>query len=267
MTREERRKKVVELYLDNKSINEISKQLKISWDTAKKDLIAMEVPLEKRVNQYKKDNGIKDNLFKKIDDSNAAYWLGFLYADGSIRQNRNEISLELQEKDIKTIYDFHDYCKNKNTIRKHIIKKEEKEYISYVSSFSNASVKENLINLGCVPKKSLILKCPTKEQVPDEYIYDFIRGYIDGDGYIQYDYNKHRYRIVICGTKDFLSGIMQRCGWFENCNITKDRKSNIYTLTISNKEYVLEQLKKIYENSYYHLERKFNIYEKALMGV
>lgn len=267
MTKKERRKKVVELYLDNKSINEISKQLKIGWDTAKKDLIAMEIPIEKRVNQYKKDNGIKDNLFQKIDDSNSAYWLGFLYADGSIRQNRNEISLELQEKDIKTIQDFHEYCENKNIIRKHVIKRNEKEYISYVSSFSNVIVKENLIKLGCVPKKSLVLKCPTKEQVPDKYIYDFIRGYIDGDGYIQYDYNKYRYRIIICGTKDFLTGIMQRCNWFENCKITKDTQSNIYTLTISNKEYVLEQLKKIYENSYYHLERKFNIYKKALMGV
>jgi len=61
-----------------------------------------------------------------------------------------------------------------------------------------------LIKLGCVPKKSLILTFPTEEQVPQEFIYDFIRGYIDGDGYIQYDYIKHRYRIIIAGTKAFL---------------------------------------------------------------
>lgn len=270
MTKEERelrRNKVVELYKENKSINQISKELNISWDTVKRDLVKSGIDIIKKTNQFQSDNGINNSLFSKISDSNSAYWLGFLYADGSIRKDRNEISLELQEKDIKTIEDFHSYCNNKNSIRKHIIKRNNKEYVSYVSSFSNKSVKENLIKLGCTPKKSLTLQCPTEEQVPKQFFYDFIRGYIDGDGYIQYDTNKHRYRIIILGTKEFLSGTMKRCGWFEYCSISRDKKSNIYSLTISNKENVFHQLEKIYENSQYHLDRKFEIYKKAKMGV
>lgn len=264
---EERRDKVVYLYTqENKSINEISKELKHSWDTIKRDLVNRNIEIKKNRNQYCNGNGINENLFKEISDSDSAYWLGFLYADGSIRKDGNEITLDLQEKDKKTIEDFHKYCNNKNTIRTHVIKRNDKVYKSFVSSFSNKQVKDNLMKLGCIPKKSLTLTFPTEKQVPQEYIYDFVRGYIDGDGYIQYDYQKHRYRIVILGTKNFLQGLIQRLNLFEHIYIYQDSNSNIYSLTISNKENVLNLLTKLYENSKYHLERKFEIYRNAKMG-
>lgn len=264
---EKRRDKVVKLYTEeNKSINQIANELKIDWSTAKRDLVSRNIEIQKIRNQYGNTNGISSELFKNIDDEDSAYWLGFLYADGNIRKDRNEISLELQEKDKKTIEDFHLYCKNKNQIREHNISRNNKIYKSYVSSFSSASVKENLISLGCVPKKSLILTFPNEQQVPQKYIYDFIRGYIDGDGYIQYDYEKHRYRIVVLGTKEFLQGLMQRANLLEYCSIIKDNNSNIYILTISNKAFVFKLLTKLYEKSKFHLERKFDIYLKAKMG-
>ena len=261
---EERRDKVVKLYLEElKSINQIANELNLSWDTVKRDLVSRNVDIKTTRNQYNSSNGIDSELFKKINDSDSAYWLGFLYADGSIRKDRNEITLDLQEQDKKTIEDFHNYCKNKNSIREHIIKRNEKIYKSYVSGFSNKEVKENLIKLGCYPKKSLILKFPNEFQVPQNYIYDFVRGYVDGDGYIQYDFERHRYRIIIAGTKDFLQGLMNRLDLFENCFIRKDKRSEIYVLEISNKENVFNLLEKLYENSKYHLQRKFDIYEKA----
>lgn len=265
MSKELQKSKIIELYtIGNKSINQIAKELNISWGTVKKCLIEEDIEIISNRNQYSCNNNINENLFKEINDSNSAYWLGFLYADGNIRDgNRNEISLELKEEDFDTIKDFHEYCGNKNSIRKHVIKRNNKEYYSYISSFSSKQVKENLINLGCVPKKSLILKCPSNTQVPKEYFYDFLRGYIDGDGYIQYDFDKYRYRIVICGTKEMLQGIITRCEWFEYCSITKDNKSSIYTLTISNKENVYNILSKLYENSKYHLKRKFDIFQAA----
>lgn len=264
---EERRDKVVTLYTEeNKSINQIANELKIDWSTAKRDLINRGVEIQKNRNQYNSSNGISNELFKVIDDSDSSYWLGFLYADGSIRSDRNEITLDLQEQDKKTIEDFHNYCKNKNIIREHNIVRNGKTYKSFVSGFSNAVVKQNLINLGCVPKKSLILTFPNEQQVPQEFIYDFVRGYIDGDGYIQYDYEKHRYRIIILGTREFLQGLMTRLDLFEYCSITQDKNSKIYVLTISNKENVYNLLNKLYENSKYYLQRKIEIYEKAKMG-
>ena len=264
---EERRDKVVRLYTEeNKSINQIANDLKVDWSTIKRDLVARGIETQKR-NQYGRINGVKENLFQQIDNSDSAYWLGFLYADGSIRKDRNEITLDLQAQDLQAIKDFHNFCGNKNSIREHKINRNGKSYLSYVSGFSSAKVKENLIALGCVPKKSLVLEFPNEEQVPQKYIYDFVRGYIDGDGYIQYDFEKYRYRIVIAGTRDFLSGLMKRLGLFEYCSINRDNRSNIYMLTISNKENVFNLLEKLYEGSKYHLQRKFEIYEKAKLGV
>ena len=93
LEREQRRDKVVKLYQENKSINQISKELNISWDTVKKDLLLRDITITKRNNQFQNSN-VSNTLFQEINDSNSAYWLGFLYADGSIRKDRNEICLE-----------------------------------------------------------------------------------------------------------------------------------------------------------------------------
>lgn len=264
MDKKLRKEKVVSLYTEqNKSINQISKELGISWDTAKRDLISEGIEINKQANQYNSNNGISNSLFKSIKDSDSAYWLGFLYADGSIRKDRNEITLDLKETDLDIIKKFHEFCGNKNSIREHKIIRNNKTFKSYVSGFSNAQVKKNLERLGCVPKKSLILKFPNEIQVPNEFIYDFVRGYIDGDGYIEFDTDKRKYRIVICGTEDFLKGMMNRLNLFTGCSVLQDTKSNIYLLTIGQKDLVFDILKKIYENSKYHLNRKYEIYLKA----
>ena len=66
--------------------------------------------------------------------------------------------------------------------------------------------------------------------------------------------------------KKFLQGLIERIGLFEYYSVTQDKNSNIFILTISNKENVLNLLTKLYENSKYHLQRKFEIYEKAKLG-
>lgn len=53
---------------------------------------------------------------------------------------------------------------------------------AYRYSFRDKTFKDILIKQGCAPKKSLILKFPTSEQVPLDLIRHFIRGYFDGDG-------------------------------------------------------------------------------------
>ena len=61
----------------------------------------------------------------------------------------------------------------------------------------------DLINLGCIPNKSLILLPP---KLKDEFISHFIRGYFDGDGSIgKY---KNRYKITFLGTNDLLLWIL-----------------------------------------------------------
>jgi hypothetical protein len=46
---------------------------------------------------------------------------------------------------------------------------------------SSKELREDLINLGCMPQKTFLIKFPYK-YVPDSLLSHFIRGYFDGDG-------------------------------------------------------------------------------------
>lgn len=257
---------ILENYKQGKSINAISKEIGVSWNTVKTLLINENISLNKNVNQFQKEQNL-DLLFEQIDNSDSAYWLGFLYADGSIRSgSRNEISLDLKEEDLEIIKAFHSFCGNKNRIREHIIRRDGKEFKSYVSSFSNKKVKENLMKLGCTPQKSLTLVFPTQEQVPQVFLYDFMRGYFDGDGYCRYDMEQHKYDIVILGTEQFLIGAAVRLNLLDIAKIQSTR-TKVFSLTLYGKERVYDFLKNLYDNNKIALQRKKQVFLQAQSGL
>lgn len=266
MLKQEEKNYILENYKNGKSINLISKELNVSWDTVKRFLIKENIVLNKKINQFQEEQNF-DSLFEKVNSPETAYWLGFLYADGTIRSgSRNEISLTLKEEDFEAVKNFHNFCNNKNKIRENIIKRNGKEYISYASSFSSKKVKENLIKLGCVPKKSLILECPTEEQVPQIFIYDFVRGYFDGDGYARYDLQKHKYDIVILGTENFLNNLAKRIGILEKVKI-QPTQTKVFSLSFYGKDFVYSFLEKLYNNDRIALKRKKEIFLQASRGL
>lgn len=249
---------------NNKSIQAISKQYKISWNKVKRILQDNGVEIIANRNQYSNNIQVDSNLFKVVDNSDTAYFLGLMYSDGYIRKDRNEIGLTLQEKDKKLVESFCSFCGGANSLRRHSVSRNGKKYISYDYTFSSKDVKQNLIDLGCVPQKSLILTFPSSDQVPDDYLYDFIRGYIDGDGCVQFDKSKSRYRIIVLGTQAFLEGLIQRTGWTERTYLRKQDGQNVYSLEFSKKELIRQKLEKIYGNSKQHLERKYQVYLDSL---
>lgn len=247
---------------NNKSINVIAKEYKVSWRTIKRILCENNIDIISHRNQavYQLVN---TELFKIIDSEEAAYWLGFLYADGSIKKDKNEISLVLQEQDLDSVIAFQNFVGNKNSIfeKEKICKDGVHKYYGY--SFSSHYVKQNLCNLGCVPAKTSILNFPTSKQVPDDFIYDFVRGYIDGDGCIQFDFGQSRYRIIVLGTYDFLNGLVERLNIQEYSNIYEREAAHIYALEIGHKNFVYKFLNRLYGKSTVHLERKYKVYIQA----
>ena len=63
--------------------------------------------------------------FETIDNEEKAYWLGFLYADGSVGSNESKIELGLAEKDYKQIERFRTFMNINNKIS---YRKETKAY-------------------------------------------------------------------------------------------------------------------------------------------
>lgn len=155
-----------------------------------------------------KKYNLDENYFEVINTPNKAYWLGFLYADGCVlvREKNNKksyiLEISLNEDDITHLEKFKMCLKSNSPIKYKTIKE---KYKSCRLAICNKKICEDLIKLGCTPRKSLTLTFPSEEQVPKELIPHFIRGYLDGDGCV-FNNGKEK-RIGFVGTKNILENI------------------------------------------------------------
>lgn len=192
--------------------------------------------------------------FNKIDTEEKAYWLGFLYADGSVGSKEDKIELGLAEKDLKHIEKFRDFMNITNKISY------REKTKSYRMSFRSAQCKQDLISQGCTPKKSLTLDFPNENQVPKHLIRHFIRGYFDGDGW--FTNTESCFQVGIIGTEKFIKGFLNSVENInkENKNFDVHREDGVKRYIFGAYDDVLNFLIWIYKNSNVYLERKYANY-------
>jgi hypothetical protein len=237
-----------DLYLNtNMTLREVCKQNHLDRFSFSNFLKSQNISTRKKIDA-------DDTLFEKIDTEEKAYWLGFLYADGSITydtiRNRYVIELALAEKDLNHLEKFKNFLMSSKNIE---YRESTKAY--RISIYSKKMCKD-LIKLGCVPKKSLTLVFPNEKQIPKPLIIHFIRGYFDGDGSISLINNKTT-TVTLLGTFEFLKDIQKR---FDGI-IRKDKRhlNNTFYLQfkISESEKFLYYL---YNDSKIYLSRKYERY-------
>lgn len=131
----------------------------------------------------RKEN-IKIDIFNPVNTPEAAYILGFYIADGCL--NGNKFVITLNEKDKEILEKIRDYI---SPITKLIYRPErvnKQGIIShpmYTFAFACKNIIEDLERLGLGKNKTYLSKS-IKNVVPKELMWDFIRGYWDGDGCI-----------------------------------------------------------------------------------
>lgn len=221
---------------------------------------------------------VNKDFFKKIDTKEKAYILGLLYADGNV--HGKGITLCLQERDrhilksISKILDFNG--------KLHFLPKRKKHHQNQYRLFLyNQDIANDLIKLGCVPAKSLILKFPTPKQVSNKFIRHFIRGYFDGDGciYVNFKnfYKRTRYNtslkatISMVSTFSFLRKLKKVCKNKLGINFSLTRKiktdkrypNNKITseIVLTRRESVVKFCEWIYKDSDLFLARKHKKYK------
>lgn len=224
------------------------------------------------------------NFFEKIDNEKKAYWLGFLYADGCInRYYRNEnlkaMSLEigLSSKDENHLTKFLNDIESNVPIKTKTNKLNGNTYYSSKVTVCNTKMCRDLIDLGCTPAKSLTLEFPSEEVVPSEFMWDFIRGYVDGDGNIFYNKyesknenhkDKISFKMGIIGTMDMLKGIekfLLHNGINFNPRYTEEGKA--FNLHINGIDNLIELYNKMYKDSKIYLDRKYEYFTNAVEDV
>ena len=194
------------------------------------------------------------NNFEQIDTEEKAYWLGFLYADGSVSSKEDKIELGLAEKDLRHIEKFRDFMGISNKISY------RDKTRSYRMSFRSEKCKQDLINKGCTPKKSLILDFPTENQVPKELIRHFIRGYFDGDGW--FSNTECCFQVGIIGTENFIKGFLKNIEGINSKNaiFIVHREGGAKKYVFGAYKDVLNFLNLIYKDANIYLDRKYEHY-------
>ena len=251
MISEEKKEKIKELYSKKVSLTKIGEKLNISRQWISRYLKSEGIEIINYQNKAK----FNFNFFDKIDSEEKAYWLGFLYADGSVSYFNNTLELSLKLNDYKHLNKFKEALKSKLIVKT--------DHFRCRFAITNKHLKERLIELGCTPRKSNTLKFPTNEQVPREYLNHFIRGYFDGDGHIRYNgENTNRPLFMLYGTKEFLLELIKITNLPLNLKRDKRHKNNTYFISYFGINSI-NFLNYIYKDSSIYLDRKFKVYNNS----
>ena len=237
------------------SISSVARQLGIPKDSLTKDL--MQQYGFKTLPDGKKE--VNDNYFSIIDSEEKAYWLGFFSADG-YNDGKGSIEFCLKDSDKAAVKRF---AKVIGATQK-ISMRNIKGFINWRISIKSKQMSRDLSVAGFGHNKSFDKLFPL---LPNHLYSHFIRGYIDGDGYIGIKPNGRLVTVTITtasvnfaiGLQDFLADVDIIC------HITQEKRrgNTIIRFNVADARKLLDYCYKD-STEETRLERKYDKYVKVL---
>lgn len=193
---------------------------------------------------------LDEKYFDNIDHQIKAYWLGLLFADGTVLPKHNRVSLGM--KDVNHVIQYNSDLKSINKVS--CLIQNDKPYA--ISQNTSKYLVNSLANLGCVANKTYQeLSIPNIDVV---FIPHFIRGFFDGDGCISINGEF----CITCSSSQLLDQINQQLP--VNCNLYKRKNKSYFDLKTKG----MKKLRKIYNYLYLdanrYLMRKKEIWDDLL---
>lgn len=198
-------KELVSKYKKGSSISDLSLEYNVSHNTVKRRLVEAGVEF-RPAGDALRVHYFNESYFEVIDSPTKAYWLGFMFADGMVMSTRTDVVLGLSTKDREHLVQF---ARDIEYSGPGLVKDYKSSGMGTTVKYSRVSLRSekmwmDLIDKGCIPNKSLDLSPPLN--LPDEYLVDFVRGVVDGDGYL----SKAGYpAFEICGAHGLLEWIAE----------------------------------------------------------
>lgn len=265
-------KLIKEKYLEGETIEEITdKYFKDKYCSGEINMVLRKLGITRPNGTQAK---INHNYFENIDNEHKAYWLGFIYADGSISKKvyekgsytyRLRMELMFEDKyileqmalDLESDLKPKEYYNNKVHFKGY----DKPKHNAYIM-FSSKKMGEDLVKLGVIPNKTFVLK--SLPNIPNNLMKHFIRGYFDGDGSVYFTSKENSIRTAFYGTHDFISSIqdflIEELGLTKK-KITDQKGANVSFINIAKQE-SRELYHYMYDEATIFLNRKYEKYNK-----
>jgi hypothetical protein len=192
-----------------------------------------------------------------------AYFLGFICADGHLATHRNMLSIQLHTKDKYILENFKNFLNYDGNI--YLRKNLPSANLWVVSK----EITQDLMNFGLTRHKSQELKWI--EQIPEEFVTHFVRGYFDGDGHIglaqAHNPNNKNLVVKLVSTLPFIERLKSEFEkhYGSECGSIKNNDT-YYELIYTGSNHTKSFLDWIYKDSTEEtrLKRKFDIYNEFI---
>lgn len=213
--------------------------------------------------QYNRTS-INHNYFKTWS-KNMAYIFGLWCADGNIgtQSNGYQFSIKLHKNDRYLLQQILDEMQSE-----HIIYDKKDNCCEII--IGSKTIYYDIISLGGKEQKSLDLKFPN---VPKEFLFDFIRGYFDGDGSVIKTYRCAKFY----GNYDFISELkdilelynIKSCKIYDIHETKEQYKNKLFGIQIREKQSFYNLYKLMYNdiNNCLYLKRKYEIFSKHILSL
>ena len=240
----------IELYKKNHSLREIANKYGCSVQTVSNHL-TKEIEL-RSYSETSRLYELNELYFSNINTKEKAYWLGYLFANGSTIESlqSNSIQLTASEKQKERVETFLKALSTERPILQH------KGENVYSVRISNQQLFSDVRNYGLVNNKTHGLNFP--KNINGNFIKSFILGYFDGKGFIE----SRRPQMAITGSPSFLTQLLMiiekelHLKW----NI-KESQPNHYKVIAYSKKDIITFLDWLYEEEVEYDKQTYELYQ------
>ena len=247
---------IIDLYTNHKySQSQLAQKFSCTTYLIHKVLIDNNIKI---VTQPRINKEVKEDYFTNIDTERKAYFLGFIFADGCIYKNQLSLEIHVRDKDLLETFKKELSLNSKISIRK----RENSE--TCCVRVSSPQIANDLEKYGIIRNKTY--QTTHLPKIKESVLPHFIRGLIDGDGWITKGKNG-RYYVGFCSySKSVCEDFKRYCEILINDKINNSilKSNNCYSCTFQNQSQIKRLITALYKDNTICLSRKYAIAESLL---
>jgi len=192
-------KAIIEMYQQGERVKDVAHHFGIAYGTVFKILTRYNIPRRgsPRQSQYSRRYDLDPHVFDQPLSPEAAYWTGFLMADGY--NNGKSLRLNLSEKDTDHLVAFCSFMHTNKPIRHYIVA--SKYNVAYIQ-LTHRHLSQQLTSLGIATGRPNAVD--SMNQLTESSFPHWLRGLFDGDGHASGT------TIQIVGKPDLMMALNQR---------------------------------------------------------